>query len=82
MERIRALVNWSDVLIVATLVAVFLGAIFLAPGLGIPFAMFVLFAGGLAFGRLDLAAYVGIGLVAIGVVVALGVVCFVMPFTL
>src|SRR5687768_3864087 len=74
-DRIKEVVDWNAVFMIATLAAVFVGTIILAPGLGIPFATFVLFATGLAMGRVDLAAYVCVGLVGFAAVIAIGTVC-------
>jgi hypothetical protein len=71
----KEVIDWNVVFMVATLAAVFVGTIILAPGLGIPFATFVLFATGLAMGRVDLAAYVCVGLVGLAAFVAIGGVC-------
>jgi hypothetical protein len=75
IDQVKGAVDWSEIVMLAMLTAVFIGTFFLAPGLGIPFAALVLFASGLALGRLDLAAYVGYGLVLLAIVIAVGGTC-------
>jgi hypothetical protein len=70
-------VDWSTVGIVITLAVVFIGTLLLAPGLGAAAAIAVLIACGLAFGRVDLAFYVFVGLVMLGLFIGLGMLCIV-----
>jgi hypothetical protein len=75
--RVKEIADWSTVGIVITLAVVFLGTLWLAPGLGVAAAITVLIACGLAFGRVDLAFYVFVGLVMLGLFIGLGALCIV-----